>query len=115
MHDIPWAVDPHRGSPSKASGAYPTISGTLATKIIPSNVLISNPWRWGTKWRSWSRSPEERVHTYRSMHDHMLGLAIPAGMLFHAAHDVDNQVALVDFWPSAEAWQGFAEARWPRG
>lgn len=49
------------------------------------------------------------VDTYRSMHDHMLGLAIPAGMLFHSAHEVDNQVAIVDFWPSAEAWQSFAK------
>ena len=28
------------------------------------------------------------VETYRSMHDQMLGLAIPAGMLFHSAYEV---------------------------
>ena len=49
------------------------------------------------------------VETYRGMHDQMLGLAIPAGMLFHSAHEVGGQVAIVDFWPSAEAWQGFAD------
>jgi hypothetical protein len=49
------------------------------------------------------------VKTYRGMHDQMLGLAIPAGMLFHSAHEDGNQVAIVDFWPSAEAWQSFAD------
>ena len=49
------------------------------------------------------------VETYRGMHDQMLGLAIPAGMLFHSAHEVGSQVGIVDFWPSAEAWQSFAE------
>jgi len=28
-------------------------------------------------------------------------------MLFHSAHEVDGQVAVVDFWPSAEAFQSF--------
>ena len=49
------------------------------------------------------------VETYRGMHDHLLGLAIPAGMLFHSAHEVGNQVGIVDFWPSAEAWQSFVD------
>jgi hypothetical protein len=49
------------------------------------------------------------VGTYRGMHDQMLALAIPAGMLFHGAHEVGGQVAVVDFWPSAEAWQSFAD------
>jgi len=49
------------------------------------------------------------VDTYRGMHPQMLSLAIPAGMLFHAGHEVDGQIAIVDFWPSAEAWQSFAE------
>ena len=44
------------------------------------------------------------VETYRSMHSQMLGLAIPAGLLFHSSHEVGGQVAIVDFWPSAEAW-----------
>ncbi len=49
------------------------------------------------------------VETYRGMHDQMLGLAIPAGMLFHSAQEVGSQVGIVDFWPSAEAWQSFAD------
>ena len=49
------------------------------------------------------------VDTYRGMHDQMLGLALPAGMLFHAGYEVNGHVAIVDFWPSAEAWQSFAE------
>jgi len=49
------------------------------------------------------------VETYRGMHDQMLGLAIPAGMLFHSAYEVGGQVGIVDFWPSADAWQSFAE------
>jgi hypothetical protein len=47
--------------------------------------------------------------TYQSLHGQMLGLAIPAGMLFHSAHEVGGQVGIVDFWPSAEAWSAFAE------
>jgi hypothetical protein len=47
--------------------------------------------------------------TYQSLHGQMLGLAIPAGLLFHSAHEVGGQVAIVDFWPSAEAWSAFAE------
>ncbi len=49
------------------------------------------------------------VETYRGMHDHLLELAIPAGMLFHSSHEVGNQVGIVDFWPSAEAWQSFVD------
>ena len=47
--------------------------------------------------------------TYQSLHGQMLGLAIPAGMLFHSAHEVGGQVGIVDFWPSAEAWRAFSE------
>ena len=43
--------------------------------------------------------------TYENMHSQLLGLAIPAGLLFHSAHEVGSQVGIVDFWPSAEAWQ----------
>ena len=49
------------------------------------------------------------VETYRGMHDQLLSLAIPAGMLFHSAYEVGSQVGIVDFWPSAEAWQSFAD------
>jgi hypothetical protein len=47
--------------------------------------------------------------TYQSLHGQMLGMAIPAGLLFHSAHEVGGQVGIVDFWPSAEAWSAFAE------
>ena len=43
------------------------------------------------------------------MHDQMLELAISAGLLFHSAHDLGSQVGIVDFWPTAEARQSFAE------
>lgn len=49
------------------------------------------------------------VETYRAMHPQMLGLAIPAGMLFHSAYEVGDQVGIVDFWPSVEKWQAFLE------
>ena len=29
-------------------------------------------------------------------------------MLFHSGREVGGQVAIVDFWPSAEAWQAFS-------
>ena len=48
------------------------------------------------------------VETPRGMHDQMLGLAILGGMLFHSAYEVGGQVGIVDFWPSADAWQSFA-------
>jgi hypothetical protein len=47
--------------------------------------------------------------TYQSLHGQMLGLAIPAGLLFHSAREVGGQVRIVDFWPSAEARSAFAE------
>ena len=48
--------------------------------------------------------------TYERLHDQMLAMARPAGMLFHSSHEVrGGQVGIVDFWPSDEAWRGFAE------
>jgi hypothetical protein len=47
------------------------------------------------------------VQTYQTLHGELLKAAIPAGMLFHSAHEVDGQVKVVDFWPSAEAFQSF--------
>jgi hypothetical protein len=47
--------------------------------------------------------------TYQALHGQMLALAKSAGMLFHSSHEKDGQVAIVDFWPSAEAWQSFME------
>ena len=49
------------------------------------------------------------VASYQAMHSQLLGLAIPAGMLFHSAHEVGGQVGIVDFWPSADAWQSFLD------
>ena len=40
----------------------------------------------------------------------VLGTAArPAGMLFHSSHEVDGQVGIVDFWPSEDAWNAFAQ------
>ena len=47
--------------------------------------------------------------TYQGMHAQMLGLAVAAGLLFHSGREVGGQVGIVDFWPSAEAWQAFAD------
>jgi hypothetical protein len=47
--------------------------------------------------------------TYQKMHSQMLALATRAGLLFHSSHEVGNQVGIVDFWPSAEAWRVFSE------
>jgi hypothetical protein len=49
------------------------------------------------------------VKTYQGLHAQMLALALPAGMLFHSSHESGAQVGIVDFWPSAEAWNSFAE------
>jgi hypothetical protein len=46
--------------------------------------------------------------TYESIHPQMLPVAIAAGMLFHSAHEAGDQVGIVDFWPSAEAWNSFS-------
>jgi hypothetical protein len=47
------------------------------------------------------------VQTYQALHEQLLGAAIPAGMLFHSAHEADGNVAVVDFWPTIEAFQAF--------
>ena len=47
--------------------------------------------------------------TYQSLHAQMLALARPAGLLFHSGRAVGNQVGIVDFWPSDEAWRRFSE------
>jgi hypothetical protein len=53
--------------------------------------------------------------TYRQLHPHMLPLALSEGLLFHSAHEAGEQVAVVDFWPSAEAWQRFADGPMAEG
>jgi hypothetical protein len=47
--------------------------------------------------------------TYQSMHGQILSLALPAGMLFHSSHEAGSQVGIVDFWPSEDAWDSFAQ------
>ena len=47
------------------------------------------------------------VQTYQSLHAQLLDAAIPAGMLFHSAHESGGYVSVVDFWPSADAFQSF--------
>jgi hypothetical protein len=46
--------------------------------------------------------------TYQSLHGQLLLLARPAGMLFHSSHEVGGHVAIVDFWPSDDAWRAFS-------
>ena len=45
--------------------------------------------------------------TYQGLHSQLLAVARPAGLLFHSGHEVAGGIGIVDFWPSAEAFQGF--------
>jgi hypothetical protein len=45
--------------------------------------------------------------TYDAMHDQMLPIARAGGMLFHSGREVDGGIAVVDFWPTAEAFHEF--------
>ena len=47
--------------------------------------------------------------TYQSAHKGLIGAAGAAGLLFHSGHVVPGGIAVVDFWPSAEAFQGFMD------
>jgi len=47
--------------------------------------------------------------TYQKVHAQMLTVARAAGMLFHSSRAVGNQVGIVDFWPSDEAFRKFSE------
>jgi len=49
------------------------------------------------------------AETYQGIHTQMLPVARQAGLLFHSARAVGNQVGIVDFWPSDEAWRKFSE------
>ena len=53
--------------------------------------------------------------TYQGLHAQMLALARPAGLLFHSSHAVGNQVGIVDFWPSDEAWSKFSQGPLTQG
>ena len=46
--------------------------------------------------------------TYQSLHARMLALARPAGLLFHSGRESGGRIAIVDFWPSEEAWTTFS-------
>lgn len=45
--------------------------------------------------------------TYQQAHSGLIGQAGAAGLLFHSGREVPGGVAIVDFWPTAEAFQGF--------
>ena len=47
--------------------------------------------------------------TYQAMHGQILPVARAAGMLFHSGREVDGGIGVVDFWPSAEAFQAFLD------
>jgi hypothetical protein len=49
------------------------------------------------------------VETYQSMHGRILPVARDAGMLFHSGREAEGGVAVVDFWPSAEAFRAFLD------
>jgi hypothetical protein len=53
--------------------------------------------------------------TYQSLHAQMLALARAAGLLFHSGRAVGNQVGILDFWPSDEAWRKFSEGPLTQG
>jgi hypothetical protein len=43
------------------------------------------------------------------MHGQLLPVARSAGLIFHSGREVEGGIGIVDFWPSAEAWQSFLE------
>ena len=47
--------------------------------------------------------------TYQKLHGQLIALARTSGILFHSGRAVGDQVGVVDFWPSDEAWQKFSE------
>ena len=47
--------------------------------------------------------------TYQAMHGQILPVARKAGMLFHSGREVEGGIRVVDFWPSAEAFQAFLD------
>jgi hypothetical protein len=53
--------------------------------------------------------------TCQSLHTQILAMAIPAGLLFHSGRDVEGQIGIVDFWPSAVAWRAFSEGPLAQG
>ena len=47
------------------------------------------------------------AETYLRAHTGLIAAAGSAGLLFHSGREVPGGVAVVDFWPTAEAFQGF--------
>ena len=45
--------------------------------------------------------------TYQKAHAGLISAAGSAGLLFHSGREVPGGVAVIDFWPTAEAFQGF--------
>jgi len=53
--------------------------------------------------------------TYQAMHGQILPVARKAGMLFHSGREVEGGIGVVDFWPSADAWNAFSEGALAEG
>lgn len=53
--------------------------------------------------------------TYHGLHDQLLTMARGAGMLFHSGRVEGDGIAIVDFWPSEDAWQSFAQGPMAEG
>jgi hypothetical protein len=45
--------------------------------------------------------------TYHGLHANLIAAAGSAGLLFHSGREVPGGIAVVDFWPSAEAFEEF--------
>ncbi len=45
--------------------------------------------------------------TYEKAHAGLIAPASAAGLIFHSGREVPGGVAVVDFWSTAEAFQGF--------
>jgi hypothetical protein len=45
--------------------------------------------------------------TYREAHAGLIAAASSAGLIFHSGREVTGGVAVVDFWPTADAFQQF--------
>jgi hypothetical protein len=46
---------------------------------------------------------------YQQVHAGLIGAARSAGLIFHSGREAPGGVAVVDFWPTAEAFQAFMD------
>jgi hypothetical protein len=53
--------------------------------------------------------------TYLGMHGQLLPAAKGAGLLFHSGRETDGGIGIVDFWPSAEAFETFRDGPMAEG